>query len=579
MQLAANAGIRYVFAVLAILVAVVLQQTLDAHFSPLPPYIMFYPAVIIVAAIANSGPGLFTTLLSSVYAGYFILPPHGSFRIEHTGDIIGMLIFAVTGVMVSVLAGGFHRKRAREKKLSEQSLRRSEDHFRILGEGVKGYAIYMLDRDGTVVSWTAVAEQLKGWPEHEVLGKNFSLFFTAEAVDSGRPRQILEIARAEGSFHEEIERVRKDGSHFWAAITLTALRGEGAQPQGYAVLARDISERKQAERDIAASRSQLLSIVNSALDAIVAVDSAQRIVLFNPAAETMFGYSASDIIGQPIERLIPHRFHGVHAGHLRNFAAEGVASRNMEDLGTLSGRRSNGDEFPLEASISQGETEGGQLFTAILRDITQRRRAEAHQSLLLGELAHRVKNTLAVVQSIAAQTHRFSRPEDFYITFCGRLEALGNANDLLTSSEWEGATLADIITFSFAPYSVQGMVERWTTEGPRIWLAPNEAVTLSLVFHEMITNAVKFGALSDANGKIGINWKLTSEDAIPAVTIHWREYNGPAVNPPTRRGFGSKLLERAITHEFNGDMKNDFHSAGFECMVRLPLSAKVRVQT
>lgn len=573
MRLSAETWLRYGFAVLAMFVAVLLQRALDAHFTPLPPYIMFYPAVIIVAALGNSGPGVFSTFLASFYAGYVVLPPHDSFRIQNSGDVIGVVIFCATGLLVSLLAGLFHRKRAREKKLSAQSLRRSEDHFRILGEGVKGYAIYMLDQEGTVVSWTAVAEQLKGWPEHEVLGKNFSLFFTPDAVHSGRPRQILEIARAEGSFHEEIERVRKDGTHFWAAITLTALSREDAKPQGYAMLARDISDRKQAERDIAASRSRLLSIVNSALDAIVAVDSAQRIVLFNPAAEAMFGYTSAEIIGQPIERLIPHRFHDLHAGHLRNFAAGAAVSRSMEGVGSLSGRRRNGDEFPLEASISQGETEGGKLFTAILRDITQRRRAEAHQSLLLGELAHRVKNTLAVVQSIAAQTYRFSRPEDFYATFCGRLEALGNANDLLTSSEWKGATLNDIIAFSFAPHNVQGMVARWATHGPRIWLAPNEAVTLSLVFHEMITNAVKFGALSGNKGKVEINWE-TNESA---VMIHWREHDGPDVNPPAHRGFGSKLLERAVRHEFNGDIKCDFHPAGFECMLRLPLSEKVKV--
>src|SRR5208282_2907560 len=126
----------------------------------------------------------------------------------------------------------------------------------------------------------------------------------------------------------------------------------------------------------------------------------------------MFGCPVNEALGMPLEQLIPHRFRAVHARHVRGFAEAATTSLVMgqEHPGGLIGLRRNGEEFPLEASISRFDVNGGTFFTVILRDITARKRSEEHQSLLLRELAHRVKNTLAVVQSIAAQTRRFAAP-------------------------------------------------------------------------------------------------------------------------------------------------------------------------
>jgi PAS domain S-box-containing protein len=204
-----------------------------------------------------------------------------------------------------------------------------------------------------------------------------------------------------------------------------------------------------------------------------------------------------------------------------------------------------------------------------------RANASARQSLLLRELSHRVKNTLAVVQSIAAQTYMFAPPEQFYNAFATRLEALAKAHDLLTQSEWEGAALVDVVRVGFAPYDGHGAMQRWTVEGPSIFLAPNEAMTLSLAFHELATNAAKFGALSNPAGKIDVNWYLLDAGQATYVDIQWLERGGPTVATPIRPGFGSRLLERAIVHELGGDTQLDFTPAGVECRIRLPLSSRV----
>ena len=367
-----------------------------------------------------------------------------------------------------------------------------------LVDGVQDYAIFMLDRHGRIASWNTGAQRIEGWSAAEILGQDISRVFPGEARDSGRPKAQLDIAAAQGSFREEAERVRKDGSRFWADVAITALRDEKGELRGYTQVIRDISERKRASRDMAESRSRLASVVESAMDAIITVDANQRIVLFNKAAVEMFGRSASEALGMPLELIIPHRLRAVHAGHVAGFAATGVTNRPMGQPGTLTGLRSNGEEFPVEASISQADVDGRKLFTVILRDVTARKRAEEHQALLLRELAHRVKNTLAVVQSIAAQTRRFAPPEQFYDTLTGRLAALGTVHDLLTRSDWEGAALAEVVCLGFVPYEGLSAEHRWTIDGPGIWLAPNEAVTLSSVFHELATNAAKFGALSAA---------------------------------------------------------------------------------
>ncbi len=366
----------------------------------------------------------------------------------------------------------------------------------------------MLDRHGRVASWNAGAQRIEGWSETEIIGQDICLVFPPEARDRGRPNAQLKLAAAHGTFREEAERVRKDGSRFWADVAITALRDEKGELRGFAQVIRDISERKRAARDMAESRSRMASVVESAMDGIITVDGNQRIVLFNKAAVAMFGRPESEAIGMSLEQLIPHRFRSVHARHVAGFAATGVTNRPMGQAGLLCGLRSNGEEFPVEASISQAEINGRRLFTVILRDITARKRAEEHQALLLRELAHRVKNTLAVVQSIAAQTRRFAVPEQFYDTLTGRLAALGVAHDLLTRSDWEGAALADVVRLGFAPYEGLSPERRWTIEGPAIWLAPNEAVTLSLVFHELATNAAKYGALSNMCGRIEVRWDL-----------------------------------------------------------------------
>ena len=216
-------------------------------------------------------------------------------------------------------------------------------------------------------------------------------------------------------------------------------------------------------------------------------------------------------------------------------------------------------------------------ITGVSLDVTTRKRAEMRQKLLLDELNHRVKNTLATVQAIAMQTQRGTDDHSVFVrNLDGRIGALARAHDLLTEGAWEGTSLADLVARTVTAYeSGDAVAPRVRIHGPLVTLSPNAAVTLNMAFHELATNAAKYGALSVPNGRVAVEWQAGGDGSAVYVDIAWREEGGPLVRPPTRRGFGSRLLERGLAGELGGEVKLDFQAAGIRCCFRLPLSSKI----
>jgi two-component sensor histidine kinase len=227
-------------------------------------------------------------------------------------------------------------------------------------------------------------------------------------------------------------------------------------------------------------------------------------------------------------------------------------------------------------SINVYPTADGGL-SVYFRDVNDRKEAEQRQRLLLDELNHRVKNTLTTVQSIAMQTSRGSgSPQAFFAAFKARLLALARTHDVLTLRAWQGASLGDIAREALGPFIAgEGGGPRIALDGPEVTLAPNVAVTLSMAFHELATNAAKYGALSVPSGTIALRWRVVDGDGGAQVEIDWRESGGPPVQRPARRGFGSRLLERGLATEFEGEVTLEFPRDGARCRIRLPLSARV----
>jgi PAS domain S-box-containing protein len=240
---------QYGVAVVAAGLALLLQMLLVPWFGGAPnqsPFMIFFIAVMVASWFGGLGPGLLATTLSALLSWYFLLSPQYSFAIDTFGQGLRIIVFVLEGVVISSLVEALYSARRRaERALKAKS--QSEVRFRLLVEGVKDYAIFMLDPEGYVMTWNEGAQRIKGYEAQEIIGEHFSVFYTDEDVEREHPEEELRIAAAHGSYEEEGVRVRKDGSTFWASVLITALRDEEGGLCGFAKVTRDITERKEAE--------------------------------------------------------------------------------------------------------------------------------------------------------------------------------------------------------------------------------------------------------------------------------------------------------------------------------------------
>ncbi len=284
------------------------------------------------------------------------------------GTVLGFLIVGIAGW--STLRDNYARGRA------EGALGDSEEKYRMLLDGVHDYAIFLLDPGGRVVSWNAGAERIKGYSAEQILGHNFSCFFSPEDIKRGRPEEVLLMTAASGRHEENGMRVRKDGSQFLARVTFTALRDVDGSLRGFSEISRDLSESKESE-------ARYRGLLEAAPDAMVVVDQSGRIVLLNVQAEKQFGYRRAELIGQKVKNIIPEGFAERLIADGTRSAAEALA----QEIGTgieLTGRRKDGSEFPIEIMLSPLESAEGILVTAAIRDISVRQAAEEHLAQMEG---------------------------------------------------------------------------------------------------------------------------------------------------------------------------------------------------
>jgi PAS domain S-box-containing protein len=265
------------------------------------------------------------------------------------------------------------------RKRAEEALRASEEQFRLLVNGVRDYAIFMLDPTGHVVSWNPGASRILGYSAEEILHLHVSTFYPQEDIESGKPGAELEHAAMNGRAEKEGWRRRKNGSRFWANVATSALRDELGYLRGFARVMRDATESKRAEE-------KFRGLLESAPDAMVIADSLGRIVLVNAETERLFGYRREELIGEAVEILVPERFRGRHPQHREGYTAH-PRTRSMGEGLDLHGLRKDNTEFPVEISLSPIETSEGTLISSAIRDVTGRKRAE--KALLASELKFR----------------------------------------------------------------------------------------------------------------------------------------------------------------------------------------------
>jgi PAS domain S-box-containing protein len=260
-----------------------------------------------------------------------------------------------------------------ERKRAEDAVRQSEEKYRRIVENTNE-GIWLLDSKFHTSFVNRQMAEMLGYQPGEMIGRSVFNFYFPEDVE--RKRQVLARRQDGLSEHFDDRFRRRDGAELWVRMAAIPISKDNGEFDGALAMMSDITDRKRAEEALLESKEQLGSVVSSAMDAIIAVDDAQRILLFNASAEKMFGCPAADAMGRSIDSFIPERFRTKHRKHIRDFGQTGFTTRSMRPMTELWGLRSNGQEFPMEASISRVEHGGKMLFTVIIRDITDRKLAE-----------------------------------------------------------------------------------------------------------------------------------------------------------------------------------------------------------
>jgi PAS domain S-box-containing protein len=443
-----------------------------------------------------------------------------------------------------------------------------EQVFTLEGDG-QSYRTFMeamdigaaaFDAEGQLLYANQALHKLLDRPAGALSGQE--LLGILDAVNQTTFRRLLTQALKERQSSEI--HVRVDGSE--RSFLLTGAPIDFGIGKGVAITFTDISEREQIA---AAKESERLarSVLASANEAVIVCNRSGRVTHINAAAERI---CAEAPIGKPFEEAIELTFADaselMSGGDIVAMAAGGTPVQGLEAAVKTSAVDVTDVMISAAPLVVSGDRTQGCVVTLI--NLSQRKAAERRQALLMGELDHRVKNTLAMVLAISARTASHERTiEDFQKSFSGRIQALAATHTLLSNASWENLEIKDVLSVELAPYATLSS-GRITMEGLDISVDSKTAVSLGLVFHELTTNAVKYGALSTRAGKVSVRRIGLLDDG--ALQIEWEERNGPLVTPPTASGFGQTLISRSLGSGPNGGTKLEYRPTGVVCQILIP---------
>lgn len=432
-------------------------------------------------------------------------------------------------------------------------------------------SIVTISADSRVVEWNPAAERTFGYARDEALGRDMAeLIIPPEAREAHRRGMAAFLATGHGPLvarRVEVEALTRAGGRLPVELAINPIQLEGEIL--FTAFIRDISVRLSTEAALRESEERLRATYEHAFVGIAEVDHEGRVLRANEQFSAIAGFPRHELLSMTIwdlthpedARAERETFARHMAGQLPSYRLE---KRYVQKSGAVIW-------VELAASVVHDANGRPSYGVRVVRDISDRKRWEDRQALLINELNHRVKNTLATVQSIAAQTRRsVADPDDAYAAFVERLVALSGAHDALTRQEWRGADLKSIVAGAIEPFD-GGSPDRFIVSGPPVWLTPQAAVALALAFHELATNAAKYGALTDPEGRVRVAWTVGEGPDGPELGLTWTEEGGPPVRPPQRKGFGSRLLEHGLSAELRGSVDVDYRPGGVVCTIRAAL--------
>lgn len=443
-----------------------------------------------------------------------------------------------------------------------------------------------LQPDNPVVFVNGAFTALTGYARHEIVGRNCR-FLQGPATD---PRDVARIKNAVAErvpIEIELQNHRKDGGAFWNRLLISPVFGDDGElvyffaSQFDVTLEKDRLVRLQRDRDaleneverrtfdLTQSEDRLRFVLKAGRLGSWSLDLTDLRLVASEECKLSFGREPSDAFTyEDLNAAI----YPNDRDRMQDFVRDSIATQSDYEIeyrvvmptGEIRWVHMRGQPFY--------RADGTPLSMAgITLDITDRKRAEEHRVLLANELTHRVKNTLATIQSIVNQTLRTaSSLEEARETLEARVLSLAAAHDVLTQDAWEGATLEEIVAKALAPFEA-GRGSRFRAGGPAIRLPPRISLAFSMALHELATNAVKYGALSNETGHVRLSWTIVDGSMPDHLRFVWEEFDGPTVEPPTRTGFGSRMIERALAQEIDGRAEIEFRPSGVVFTAQAPL--------
>jgi PAS domain S-box-containing protein len=411
----------------------------------------------------------------------------------------------------------------------------------------------------------------------EMLGRSREELLAAQIQDFIYPEDLptaldtfIGVVETGASVVLDTRHIRRDGSLLWFSTSVSAGRDSHGKVQYLLTITQDITARKETERVLSRTQTDLRMVLDSAADGLYCVDREGRLTLCNAAFLRMLGFTREeDVLGRD-DVIHYSRPDGSRYSRDQTPIYKAAQSGIHAHITNEAFFRADGTSFPVEywvrPIVRDAEIQGA-VCTFV--DATERKQAEARHELINHELAHRVKNTLAIVQVIIRQTLRnVSRPQDALATINERLNALSEAHTVLTRSRTGNASIVDVVEGAVAVH--RASEKRIRISGPSIDVGTKAALALTLALHELCTNAEKYGALSNDTGIVTIEWRVSGGAGDPRFRMTWKETGGPPVKEPTRKGFGSLLISEAGA-SFGGQAKLLFESAGLVWTLDAPL--------
>jgi PAS domain S-box-containing protein len=417
-------------------------------------------------------------------------------------------------------------------------------------------AILAVDRQGVIRYANRQAGQLFGQEPATLVSKPVESLLPEDLRErhiAHRAKYNLEPSKRPMGRGLDLVARRADGTTFSVDIMLNPL-AHLREPMTLAVV-RDMTDLRALEEALRQARAAFEKFYEQPPDGTVLVDENGEIDRVNEAAEAMFGFSRERMVGQSIETLIPERFRDRHIAHRAHYMNDPKARAMGAGL-QLFGQRADGSEFPVDIMLSPMEIDQRQLVLAMVRDITERKRAEAQVQWLMREVNHRAKNILSVVQAMAYQT-RAGLGQEFVSEFEERIRGLSASYDLLANNKWQNVPLSELVRVQLAHFA-DLMDDRIVMRGPDFWITSAAAQTIGMALHELATNAGKYGALSTDAGYVDIAWRLDGHH----FTMEWCESGGPTVVAPTRHGFGWTVLCQMTKMLLGADVTLEYEPAG-----------------